>query len=425
MKASIYNTILNIERYTLVYNSWTDRTVCMRKGVVNVHDLTSINDSTIRQQLCDIGAIIEDDIDETGRLSGLINQTDNNEHAFHLHINPTLDCNFNCWYCYENHLVGSKMDKEVLYAVFKLVDKVFAEKNQLKFFSLSFFGGEPLLYYKQVAKPLIEYISTVSKSKDVRFNVHFTSNGFLLNDAMIEYLKQYDCSFQITFDGHRPLHDKTRCTALGHGSYDKILSNVAKLTHAGIHVVSRINFTSDNIDSVPEIAEDMKLFGDDAKQHLSIDLQHVWQDIKKSTQDDIDETIETLATKFNEIGLRATTHLTRESVRFSCYGDKHNHVLINFNGDVHRCTARDFTSENSHGTLLDDGSIKWKDDKLKLFKSCKFSRPECHTCRVAPLCGGGCRQAAMERQETGSCMFGRTDADIDHMVLKRIESMIH
>lgn len=123
---------------------------------------------------------------------------------------------------------------------------MFAAKKQLKFFSLSFFGGEPLLYYKEIAKPLIDYISTVSKSKNVRFNVHFTSNGFLLNDAMIEYLKQYDCSFQITFDGHRPLHDKTRFATLGHGSYDKILSNVAKLTNARIHAVSRINFTTSN-----------------------------------------------------------------------------------------------------------------------------------------------------------------------------------
>lgn len=378
MKASIYNSILEVGSYKLVYNAWNDRSVCVKAEALTHDNLASVTDTVLQQQLQEIGAVIDDDIDEVKRLTKLIDQTDNNDSFFHLHINPTLDCNFNCWYCYENHLAGSRMNESTLNAVLRLVDRVFEEKKDLRHFSLSFFGGEPLMYFDKTVKPLVDYISEKCYACGVGFNVHFTSNGFLLNDTMIDYLSQKNCSFQITFDGHRQQHDKTRHTSLGHGSYDIIMNNIAKLTKLGIEVIGRINFTSENIESVPYIADDLKLLPAESKSYLRIDLQHVWQDIDKSKADDIDSLIENLSEKFRSLGFGVSSHLRRGGVRSSCYGDKRNHILVNYNGEIHRCTARDFTSENSYGHLLPNGSIEWKTDKLNAYLNCKFTRPECH-----------------------------------------------
>lgn len=35
-------------------------------------------------------------------------------------INPTLDCNLKCWYCYEDHLKGSIMNDTTINNVVKI-----------------------------------------------------------------------------------------------------------------------------------------------------------------------------------------------------------------------------------------------------------------------------------------------------------------
>ena len=51
----------------------------------------------------------------------MIEYVDNDDSTFELIINPTLDCNFHCWYCYENHLKGSKMDEGIVSAITTLI----------------------------------------------------------------------------------------------------------------------------------------------------------------------------------------------------------------------------------------------------------------------------------------------------------------
>ncbi|HOH74428.1 MAG TPA: hypothetical protein PKW38_01450, partial [Paludibacteraceae bacterium] len=64
---------------------------------------------------------------------------------------------------------------------------------------------------------------------------------------------------------------------------------------------------------------------------------------------------------FKANNLKTSYNKYNDSVRESCYGDKKNQATINFNGDVYKCTARDFKPENREGVLMDDGTIEWND----------------------------------------------------------------
>lgn len=75
----------------------------------------------------------------------------NDSGVWHLILNPTQDCNFRCWYCYEKHPKG-RMQPETMERVKRLVDNIF-DKGEIKHFSLGWFGGEPLLYFKEVVYP--------------------------------------------------------------------------------------------------------------------------------------------------------------------------------------------------------------------------------------------------------------------------------
>lgn len=101
----------------------------------------------MQKQLEEAGAVVADDFDEVDALRKRIDEIDNNDSFLLLHINPTLDCNFRCWYCYENHIKGSCMTPETYGNVVKLVKNRIAKQPNLKYLQLSFFGGEPLLRF--------------------------------------------------------------------------------------------------------------------------------------------------------------------------------------------------------------------------------------------------------------------------------------
>ena len=51
----------------------------------------------------------------------------------------------------------------------------------------------------------------------------------------------------------------------------------------------------------------------------------------------------------------------------------------------------------------------------------KFTREICHNCKIAPLCGGGCRQRASESSDDTSCIYGYTHDDINDLIFKRFK----
>ena len=127
---------------------------------------------------------------------------------------------------------------------------------------------------------------------------------------------------------------------------------------------------------------------------------------------------------FQSEGYNVSSHKILHSVIDSCYGDKRNQALINYNGDVFKCTARDFLTENRLGYLNQNGIIIWEKNSLERRMTSKFNRPICHNCRIAPLCGGGCSQQAMENLFANECLYHYTKQDIDNIILNRFEFLV-
>lgn len=250
MKTSHYNTVLDLgDNVSLMFNALSGRFLALNGVSVSSHSdlVTEIKDEKMLSGLKQIGAVIDDSVDEVSLVRDLIEKNDYDDSVFHLHINPTLDCNFKCWYCYENHKSGSLMSSSTKDSVVRLVENIVSDYPGLKRFNLSFFGGEPLIGFHKIARPLIVSIREICQRKQIDMHIHFTSNGYLLNDAMLEFFNEYKSSFQITLDGHRPFHDKVRKKADGSGSYDVILKNIKALADRENQVLVRVNYTKENI----------------------------------------------------------------------------------------------------------------------------------------------------------------------------------
>ena len=75
--------------------------------------------------------------------------------------------------------------------ILKLIDNILLDKPNLKTFDLAFFGGEPLMYYSKVTRPIIDYYRTkYDDYKNINFEVSFTSNGYLLSDTILNHLTE-------------------------------------------------------------------------------------------------------------------------------------------------------------------------------------------------------------------------------------------
>lgn len=424
MKLSVFNSILIINgKHTLLYNSFSGKFVVVRNQLLNFSDLLtdrfSCNFPYLHKQLLDAGIIINTDIDEVALLKERINDADNNKNEYILHINPTLDCNFRCWYCYENHIPNSKMSPEVLNSTLAYIHSIL-KRPSIKSFELGFFGGEPLFYFNNTAKEIISYTHSLCTTHGVSLHIHFTSNGALLTNQIIQFLKQYSCGFQITLDGGKTYHDKTRFFKNGSGSYDLIVKNIFSLASSKIDVIVMVNYTSENIDSINSIFKSFKDVTDDIKKYLRFDFQRVWQD-RITRTDETETKIKLIRKLFIDSGFVVLSNYIPHDVRNSCYGDKINHVLVNYNGDVFGCTARDFTSDNRIGKLDCSGNLQLDPVVVHHRNTAKYSKPICLNCRIAPICGGGCKQRALESRLSEECTFNYSDEDIDSIILDIFE----
>ena len=426
MKISLYNNILKTgDNISLVYNALSDKYVATTKPI-NLAEHTRpelICNETLRSELQNIGFWVNDDVNEPEQVRELIRKHDHSLDAYHLHINPTVDCNFRCWYCYEDHTSGSRMKAETVQAIQKLIEKKIKDTPELSVIHLSFFGGEPLMGYENVVKPLMTYTKEVCQANGIQYTCHFTTNGFLINERMLNFFKENQASFQITLDGHRDRHDKVRFTTNGKGSYDRIVHNIIELATRQCSVLVRINFTAENIDSIPAIIDDFNNLTDEQKQYIRFDLQRIWQDSSREIDEKITGKIADYQKTLRDIGFEVSFYRTHDAVRNSCYGDKRNYQLINYDGGVFLCTARDFDEAHRAGTIRADGSIEWINNAHECRLSAKFSKPVCHTCRIAPICGGGCCTQALEHPEPVKCIYGYDDEQLDAIIATRFEQL--
>ena len=410
MKFSQFNIFQEYEGQVLIYNSFQDTFLVVELFLYEMVKIAMNNNEPLEikefheefyNAMVENGMIISIEINEISQVEERMLQINEDRNSYRLIVNPTMNCNFKCWYCYETHIKDSKMGIDNVEKTQKFVHKLIEHNKDLQHLRISFFGGEPLLYFKNSVLPLLVYAHEVCKESNIQFNSDFTTNGYLINDEMINYFRIYNIdSFQITLDGSEEYHNKVRFVNSKKGSYKKIMENVKKLISNSFHVSLRINFTKENIDSIDKIIFDIeKSIPIESRQNFTISLQKVWQD----ETEDYRKKINNYRIIMKNLGFQVTHSKTGDAITYSCYADRRNQARINYNGDVFKCSARDFTPQNREGILDDDGNINWNYRHDQRFES-RLKNPPCLVCSILPICGGGCSQKALENLGKEYCV---------------------
>ena len=351
MKWSLYNFIIRNGSDYLLYNSLTNELMACVGGINSLLNEYKNNMDGLKQIHSELynyldaqKFIVSDETDEAKQFIEHQKATDTSNDSLRIIINPTLDCNLRCWYCYEKHREGSTIHNDVDLAIKTFIKKEIEDKS-LKSLSLSFFGGEPLMHFRKQVLPLILYTKELCITHKVKLKCSFTTNAVLLTPNVTELLAntKLEYHFQVPFDGDRDFHDSIKKHPNGTGTYDTVLQNVKYAASKGFAFTIRCNYTDKNILSFKKAIDDLSNI--DSKENLVFSLQRIWQEEDSS---ELDNKEKEMLLYLRNKGL---TKPTEYKGIFQCYADKENCIVINYNGDIYKCTANDFLPEKKEGIL--------------------------------------------------------------------------
>lgn len=395
----------------ICYNSFTDRFLILNKEkylLYNTCDLSKIEetDSLLGKNLSEGLFLVPDDYNELDitLMRKIEMQTDAS--MYQLVINTTLDCNLNCWYCYENRVAGSKLTAEVINGIKKNIAGEYALSpyNTLK---ISFFGGEPFVEFGAI-KEILDFADDFCQKKEIVLIADFTTNAVLITKEHIDYLKRFRCHFQITLDGDREIHNKVKKDVTGR-YLDTYQKNIEALTMINQEIPKhwiavRINFDNRTLGRIDEIINDIDFL---ERRSCFVILKKVWQiDTEKVNKELLLEAIQKL---FDKKFLVDYYIMPKGSV---CFAEHKRQVLFNYDGKVFKCsTISSFDDKNALGKFnLETGQVVW--DSSKMAQWFKDIQPEyCKQCRWFPACLGVCNKQLMAHPNEKICTFDSMNLD--------------
>ena len=413
-KLSKYNYIVDYQGKKLFFNGMKGSCMLMTlsewKNVQHLlNDLFQFeqefpNDFEMLKQM---GYIIDSEFDVLAYLKHMNKIANYNNKSYTVFINPTLECNFRCWYCYEKHDEGHMSDETI--EKIKLHLKNMVENHEINLLNLGWFGGEPLLYFDEVIYPISMFAKQLMEENKLPLHNSVTTNAYCINDDMIEKMQEIGLRyFQITLDGNRDRHNQIR-NCFGKPTYDDIVQNIIKLCQNINDSIITLRINYDDM-TLKKNAEDiLHDFPESIRYKLYIDMHRVWQTVKKdknsllTSNNELDHFV--TSARNNGYNIRYQGALVTNTYT-GCYACRTNFACINFDGKVYKCTACSFTDKDCYGELQDNGYIYWDEGRIsKLYGYSPLENPKCMECKHLPICLGPCPKHYMQNNQKINCVY--------------------
>ena len=270
MQPSIFNKLVPLAGRDDVFlmNTFTDAQLVVSRDVValldrvgTTPDLAGTLDDPERSALRDLiehGFIVKDRATERKALNRFFHDVREDTSELRVTALTTLQCNFACDYCFQGdhgdyNMHAEKMSMETAHRLCEWVEIKLDELGSSRF-SLTFFGGEPLLN-QPVMFETAERLWRVTQDRGVGMGISVITNGLLLTPEVVDRLEPFGLSsFKITLDGDRQTHDRMRPLRGGQGTFDRIIENIRRVAHR-CNIAIGGNFDEDTADSYPALLD--------------------------------------------------------------------------------------------------------------------------------------------------------------------------
>ena len=323
-------------------------------------------------------------------------------HAVGLTICPTMGCNFDCPYCFEDHFAG-KMSAEVQDDVVALTERML-DASSAKSISVTWFGGEPLLA-PEIIESLTERLMALAEERGGEYSAGIITNGYLLTQETVDMLERCKVkSAQVTIDGMGATHDATRRLANGGPTFERITTNLRDVK-IPFKVNIRHNVHEDNKAEMGELEAFIKELAEKSGNDLFYYAAPV---TGSETADDRGEQVGLLCgSDASEVGIKQEAGRFQAGRGHYCGAHSIWSVGIDERGNLQKCWEAVDKPAISFGTAhdwdpKDPLATASNPDNLTMYLNTANPVPddECHECEWLPMCVGGCphKRLFSERQ---------------------------
>jgi uncharacterized protein len=316
-------------------------------------------------------------------------------------IKPTHLCNLDCKYCYNDDVRDPIMKEETLQRVIEETFQYVRQHTPNRHVNFIWHGGEPTIpgvaFYKRVIQLQKQFGDGVSHDNSIQ------TNGVLIDDKWLNFLKKSNFSVSISIDGPKQLHDEYRVDRGGKGSFDRVLQAISRIQEADIPlglcvVVSRANkdYTEEIYDFIAPLGIPFNVIpmnrsggarthydelGLDAEEYAEpwIRMYDRWFDADQDyvyCSDFVFKTRAILAGKPAD-----------------CIGLSHcseTNISVDPVGDVYPCATLSGSSDTKYGNLVESDLTTIMNDRVARSYRGRRADPQCQECRWQHVCHGGC-----------------------------------
>lgn len=334
------------------------------------------------------GIIVDSELDETQLIRNAYNYCKYTNKKATVTIALSLDCNFDCTYCYENknrQCMSENIQNQVVIFVSSIISN-----NHLSELHVCWYGGEPTLHMNIIQK-ISDKIIDFCKETGVKYHASIITNGYLVNEKIIDvFQKCFIESAQVTLDGTKKTHNRRRKLIDGSGTYDKIKKAVFCLAENKINVAIRVNLDKSNIHEYKDVYD---VFAGKPNINCYPAIVTIEQ-----TQNTCQQSLCYANAEFNEFYKTIFEDMYENKERkfdislqpeiCNCAAEHAYSYLIAPDGYLYKCLNDIGNRDYAVGHVLKDISGTWA--TAKYLGRDPFTEPECQECPYIPVCYGGC-----------------------------------
>ena len=421
MKESAFNLCDKYDDASVwVYNTLTTATVILENDIYkNIFENRNWSDFKEEfESLCSMGYFIDDDFDELDYLSELRKTVvRSNSKISDIMIAPTMDCNARCYYCFEHGSHHDKMTYEIADAVVKYIE----EHWNHELFNINWFGGEPLM-----ATDVIEYITEKMELAGIQFISRITTNGLYLTRAVAKRAKEkwHTTKIQISIDALFEEYDRIKhYVDTPTGAFDVVILNLKNALEEGLKVRVRINFNPLEKEKATKLMSFLQ-----SKFSEYSNFSSYFAPIDANS-----DIVPSIAGKFSKSAVHPYFSLIQFAQKYgyfsgntrgkdgnflfddkgllqdlklypsptNCYASCPCVFAIDSHGDLYKCHR-----VLGKGKKYASGNVVTgieKNEIYNFFCNSDLAFEECKTCKILPICQGGCKINAYIYHDEHAC----------------------
>jgi uncharacterized protein len=425
LKSSMFNYVFEKDDSIFLYNTYTmaiaksHRNTLIKK-ILEDPSATDEEGKGICDQMVKDGFLVESSSNEDA-LANLRHFDIVAQKSLALTILPTMQCNFECKYCYltTNDPITNDfvMNKETQDNLIKFLKKNINEYDSL---GISWFGGEPSIV-TDVINNLSGQMIKICRDRYKPYTAFMTTNGYNLTlDVFKRMLENKITGYQITLDGPRELHDKLRVLKNGKPTFDRILNNLRDIRDhvksSTITITIRTNVTMELINKIESYLEFLeKEFGGDHRFSFFFKAASNWggervKGMKDSLPDSLGGFYEKLISSKHQLNYRELYNFLFNGI---CLSARRNDYTIGFDGKVYKCTLITDDELIMVGSINQKGQILLDEEKIaKWVYRFDNLKEKCRKCCFRPRCyNSRCPASGLTRPVQDKCDYDSTDID--------------